>query len=67
MTKKEWKKILKKNHPDMGGNEEKFKKISAAYSRWQEEQKVTAQISRLRQQSVWSEPLKKGQHINCWA
>ena len=67
MTKRNWKKLLKESHPDMGGDEEKFKQISAAYSKWQEERKVTAQIRRLQQKSVWSEPFQTGRHINCWA
>ena len=31
--KQKYKKLVKENHPDKGGDEEKFKKISTAYSR----------------------------------
>lgn len=35
--KRQWKKMIFENHPDRGGNEEKFKLISLAYGYLQEE------------------------------
>jgi molecular chaperone DnaJ len=37
--KKSYKKLAKENHPDLGGNEDKFKKISVAYDVLGDEQK----------------------------
>jgi len=37
--KKKYRKLAKENHPDIGGNEEKFKKISTAYDVLGDDQK----------------------------
>jgi DnaJ-class molecular chaperone len=39
--KKAYRKLAKENHPDAGGNEEVFKKISVAYDTIGDEQKTT--------------------------
>jgi len=37
--KKSYRKLAKENHPDAGGNEDKFKKISEAYDTLSDDQK----------------------------
>jgi curved DNA-binding protein CbpA len=44
--KKKYRKLAKENHPDIGGDEETFKKISTAYDVLSDEQKDTDTIKK---------------------
>ena len=65
--KKAYRKLAKENHPDSGGNEEKFKKISVCYSYIRFIQKKNWNLSAIfsRIDGLWTIPNRENEKRLC--